>query len=744
LDTFISNCKQRNIKRSAMILLCGMTLAIIPGKLQAQSFYSVERLPVEKFDQTPAGRFAQAPWQQMGANAKDVTLLLDANAESPFINNVVHGVGMIINDQNPKAGQGTGMKCDLGNPPPGQMMIDFDFSLGQQQGDLSPMAILTDAQGKQWQIALNHEGNLALMNDKSQWESVLTVEVDQWYHISLIADTTTGKALIGVAQYKKTSDPNYYYKLKFQLGNDRFVKYTATHEMILPTTGSMQQIAFVNTGNDAAIGSWKLDNILMAGDVDSPRAASWAFDMPDSRTLRASKKKAWGYYFPVYTLGWDDSDTGTGFYQRTHANPLGKADEPAPDNPGKIMYRALPRVTMVEKLSPDELIVRALEQEIRLAKQIGLDGYVVDYWANPHPKNGQAYFEKRSLGLLDAALNVDPDFKIVPAVYSSSGNNGISREPGNVEGAVAYANSPELAKALNHPSTYRLDDGRIVLSMWLTERHSVAWWQAVLADLKTKGYNIALFAHFNSTTMLKDFAPISWAMAHWGPRVPSWDYKWVAMVHQLGCIAVSPIASQDYRPSHKTLWEAANSEAFRSQWENAITTGADWGILNTWSDFTEQAQMPATRIGFSFYDLNAYYVTWFKTGKAPAIKRDVLYYFYRRQRSDAKQQLGKTPSFRLQDERNGTNMPKNDIEMVAFLAQPGELVIHVNGQTYTQKAPAGLTSFKAPMAKDGEYVPRFELRRNGKTVIQGKGQYVITDQVVYPDLLYQGGRVNPE
>ena len=733
----------QKLTHDGFAIMAGLLISVCSGLAQAESFYSVEGLPVEKFDQTPAGRFAQAPWQRIGKVNSDIQLVLDSSAETPFIGNIVHGVGMLLTDRNHQAGYQVGMTCDLGNPPPGPMMLDFDFCLDEDQNELSPTVTLADAKASSWNIALNQQDHLQIQDADGQWISVIKIEKGQWYHVSLIADTTTGKARIGVAKFISRNQ-YYYYKLTFDPKYRGDVKYTQTAELILPKTMPMQKLTFTNLGSDAATGRWRLDNIVMAGDVESPRSASWPFDQPSTKQLRQSKKKAWAYYFPVYTNAWNAYDTGTGYLQRTYANPTSfvKADQPVPSIGGKFTYRALPRVTMLENLPSQEMNIKAMEQEIRLAKQIGLDGYVVDFWAYPHPKNGQATFEKRSLALLDAAQRVDPEFKIVPAFYSNSGINAINGESDAKAPADKYAASEDLLKVLAHPSVYRLDDGRIVLSMWLSERHSANWWTDVMALLEKKGFRIALFSHFNSTARIKDFAPISWGMAHWGPRTPSWNYSWVSTVKKYGQVAISPIASQDCRKS--VLWEAANSEAFRSHWENAITTGADWTILNTWSDFSEQAQMPSTRIGYSFYDLNAYYITWFKTGKAPAIKRDALYYFYRRQHTDVQHKMGKGLKFMQQDKRTGSNAPKNEIELLAFLTQPGELIIHAGDQKYTKQAKAGLTSFKVPLPQKGEFVPSFELKRTGKTILKGKGQYLITDQVIYTDLLYQGGRIISE
>jgi len=121
----------------------------------------------------------------------------------------------------------------------------------------------------------------------------------------------------------------------------------------------------------------------------------------------------------------------------------------------------------------------------------------------------------------------------------------------------------------------------------------------------------------------------------------------------------------------------------------------------------------AADIGTGFYDLNAYYASWFLTGQAPTITSDVLYYFYRREPTGAAAPAqGQATTIAT----GGT--PENDIELLAFLTAPGTLAITVNGQTSTQDAPAGVTSFKVALQPGS---PRFALSRAGAEVISFSG-----------------------
>jgi hypothetical protein len=139
----------------------------------------------------------------------------------------------------------------------------------------------------------------------------------------------------------------------------------------------------------------------------------------------------------------------------------------------------------------------------------------------------------------------------------------------------------------------------------------------------------------------------------------------------------------------------------------------------TWNDFGESTNVePVTSQygdrGTGLYDLTGYYATWFQTGSQPTITRDVLYYFYRKEPTTAAAPAQSQPMT-----MPFPQTPQNQIELLAFLTAPGTLSITINGQTTTQAAPAGVTSFKVPTAPG---IPQFALTRNDVPVIQFQGK----------------------
>jgi hypothetical protein len=192
---------------------------------------------------------------------------------------------------------------------------------------------------------------------------------------------------------------------------------------------------------------------------------------------------------------------------------------------------------------------------------------------------------------------------------------------------------------------------------------------------------------------------------------------------------------QDVRTRGCLFWESANSDTLRKTWTTAMQDQSDWVFLYTWSDYSEQAMAPSTAIGFMPHDLNTYYAQWFKTGHQPPITRDVLYYSYRRHHLDTAPARGRTWECKLA----GGIEPRNEIELLAFLTEPGTLRIEAAGQAHTMDVPAGITSFKVPLPAGRTFAPSFRLDRAGRTVVSGEGRYAVLGEIEYANPLYHAG-----
>jgi hypothetical protein len=207
-----------------------------------------------------------------------------------------------------------------------------------------------------------------------------------------------------------------------------------------------------------------------------------------------------------------------------------------------------------------------------------------------------------------------------------------------------------------------------------------------------------------------------------------------AAVRRAGKQWMAPVWPQDFRPKDGVYGEAQNSRLFRDGWMSAIKTQAEYVQLITWNDYSEASEIrPSTGIQFSFYDLAAYYIDWFKSGRAPVVTRDVLYYFHRVEAIDphAFASSQSAPMTLLWGRR-----PFNDIELVAFLTAAGQLEIDIAGTRRSMAAAAGMNIMSVPLANGR---PAFRLTRDERVVVEFSSDFTIHRVGPYQDLLYRGG-----
>lgn len=147
---------------------------------------------------------------------------------------------------------------------------------------------------------------------------------------------------------------------------------------------------------------------------------------------------------------------------------------------------------------------------------------------------------------------------------------------------------------------------------------------------------------------------------------------------------------------------------------------------------------PSSRTGFALYDKTAYFTTWFKTGIAPQVTRDALYYSSRRHRTDTPATAAQTPS--LFTITPGYDV-QNEVEVTAFLKEAGTLQIEIAGNVTSIEAAAGVTSFSVPMDAGVSGRPVFRLKRGNHVILEGAAQAAITSDVVFQDMLYWSGAI---
>jgi formylglycine-generating enzyme required for sulfatase activity len=179
-------------------------------------------------------------------------------------------------------------------------------------------------------------------------------------------------------------------------------------------------------------------------------------------------------------------------------------------------------------------------------------------------------------------------------------------------------------------------------------------------------------------------------------------------------------------------------------WEGIVRDGPEWVEIVTWNDYNEDTNLMHYRwmrqydkFAFnrdgSFLDATAYFVQWYKAGRAPAITQDKLY-FAHRSRARWLTKAWDAKSAQWVDTAEGTQAKfdqfhddvQDNVYATTFLTAPAELTIQIGGgQAQTFAMPAGVAHAQVPLAGG---VAHFTVRRGGATLIDTVGRRRIIDE----------------
>lgn len=408
------------------------------------------------------------------------------------------------------------------------------------------------------------------------------------------------------------------------------------------------------------------------------------FNMPSSDIFFAAKRKVFAHYFYPFPLSINNQPAATDYYNTGYLDPHGENNTHLAYG-GYLRARPLP-VPVQTNFSA----AVNMQKEVQMAIARGITGFTFDILSLADALDPNGHLQNISR----AAQAVDTRFAIVPMLDMSS-LTGLT-----TTGAVSI-----ILTAAALPSAARVPDGRFLVSAF-NPTQPLAYWEEVIAECAAKNVNVAFIpVPLGSPLDAGALAPVSIGVGGWGTATPA--------VAAGPADYMQPVLAQQFRPKSQVFWEASNFDTFRAGWGSAIRDGSQYVQLITWSDFSESGQVqPYTdatlnlNIGTAFYDLTAYYATWFVTGVQPPITQDVLYWCHRRMPSNAAHPNQLDNFFPV------NSVATDNIELLAFLTAPAQISIDI---THEETAPAGITSFKIPIAP-GQ--PTFSIRRDYLSPIQ--------------------------
>jgi hypothetical protein len=427
------------------------------------------------------------------------------------------------------------------------------------------------------------------------------------------------------------------------------------------------------------------------------------FVMPTSSTFFNSPKKINAHYFWTFPLQEDNVAANVDYFNRNFLVPGGEANKYLAQGG---YCRQRPLQVPVSVLA--SWVLDNQKREVAMALSRGITGFFVDILDLTKALSTTGPLQS----LMQAAMTVDNRFDVFPMLDMNS-----------LMGGTVPLVPTDIIKLMQVLSPYfnlgRLPDGRIVLPVYDANLQSETWWQGVLTLLNDNGIYVALIPILQGAPNdAGAYNPISYAVGDWGTGTPgsaAATQSCIATAKAAGLEYVMSILTQQYRPKDSKFWEAQNSATLRASWLSAINGNCNWVQYITWSDYSESGQIqPCTdatldgRIANGFHDLGAYYAAWYATGVQPIINQDVLFFFYRKAGSAIAHLNQSTPVLIQTGETE-----VNNVEMVAFLTQPGIVTIALGGAVNSFPGVTGPNVFTVP-SRAG--TPNFSLSRNGSKV----------------------------
>jgi len=382
--------------------------------------------------------------------------------------------------------------------------------------------------------------------------------------------------------------------------------------------------------------------------------------------------------------------------------------------------------------------------EIRAAQRRGIDGFALNCggWTAREP-----HYKARSLLLYEAARQLDTGFLLF---LSADFASGLSLDE------VADM----VSSFADHPNQFRWN-GKPVLSTFAGEGADNAHGRQVIDWLNTHfpdgqgGRTVAFVPYFyprpNITELPEDrhvqqlfstFPDLDgyfyFGAAGSGEQLAGCNERLAAQWLGAGKVFMASVT-----PFYRGLggnYRVFETEGYRglvAEWESAIRSGAPWVEIVTWNDWGEASYIapfgePAATTLWNghwgamlshegFLDLSRYYIEWFKTGRAPAIPSDELFYAYRLHPKDVEGRA--KPGDGKRGRPSGADALRDSVFVTARLTAPARLTIHSGDRTEDFDLAAGVQHAAVPFGLGAQ---RFVLTRNGQVLIDKTGEHAVS------------------
>ncbi|EIN07586.1 glycoside hydrolase family 71 protein [Punctularia strigosozonata HHB-11173 SS5] len=359
------------------------------------------------------------------------------------------------------------------------------------------------------------------------------------------------------------------------------------------------------------------------------------------------------------------------------------------------------------------------QSDISTAAGIGIDGFALNIAQNDYEvaKIADAY---------TVAEAMDPPFQLF---YS-------------FDASYSWSASDIVTIISNHassPSSFKYGDALLV-STYSGEQYGNDFWTGIKQTLADDGITVTFAPAFTSyrdpslaSQLLSDFPVIDgffnwWS---WPQDVPdnlttATDVAYQAAIQQRSgpyIMSVSPWQFKNLGTSD-TDWVEQSDYLWLYRWQQAIDLKPDIveidyiGEINPNVDLGDDA--PNYVDGFphsAWRNVAQYFISWYKTGSAPAVSDDQIVFWYR-----AHPKVAACPGLLPRN----ADYPADAVFALALLKTPSTITLDIGSNHYQWDAQPGASMGAVPFPTEDAQIPYFQIIQGGTKVKDGYGSVYVT------------------
>jgi hypothetical protein len=393
--------------------------------------------------------------------------------------------------------------------------------------------------------------------------------------------------------------------------------------------------------------------------------------------------------------------------------------------------------------------------DIRSAKELGIDGFALNAFSGPQAKSFLS-------GFIRAAEEIGAeDFKFFLSADMSLGFTSQDI----VDTLKAFGDDPHYLKI----------DGKPLLSTFWGEQLGDQWWQDnVLRPLRESGISVMFVPAFslgnpnvdppndrNWKMLIQHYTSIDGLFNFGIPKSPPFrlndeniGHHWWSLLDGQESLARSlsqagKLYIASYTPTYwavchpaRQYTETQGGRGMENVWSSIIDKQHPRMVeIVTWNDYSESTFVQPTRIPLTktagipslphlgYYELLKYYVSWYKSKIKPTIIKDGLFFFHRIHPNNSVASdktsgcsLGATPA----NQKWGNVQDR--IYVTTALTASAELVVKTGASVHRLPLSAGLHTVDVPFEAGR---PTYELWRAGDKILSLTGDQIVETPDIY-------------